>query len=86
VSGAPLPVQVFVFVFFFNPFLPHYVQVYFHGGSFTSGVEFIYTGDILTGNDIIFVSAAYRYEVFYFHFILCLCNFQFLVFSLFFNF
>eukprot|EP00026_Physarum_polycephalum_P005172 Phypoly_transcript_05202.p1 GENE.Phypoly_transcript_05202~~Phypoly_transcript_05202.p1 ORF type:complete len:577 (+),score=83.62 Phypoly_transcript_05202:86-1816(+) len=36
------------------------VQVFIHGGSFTSGGARLYTGEILAGNDIIFVSINYR--------------------------
>ena len=61
-SSASLAVQVSSFyslVHFFNS-----RKVFFHGGDYNSGGEILYTGDILAGNDFIFVSANYRHSLF----------------------
>jgi len=41
-----------------NPTLP--VQIFVHGGSFTSGGAVGYSGEILSGNDMIFIAINYR--------------------------
>ena len=36
--------------------------MFIHGGSFTSGGADFYTGDILSGNDLIFIAIQYRFS------------------------